>query len=77
MIKDLLVVKFDIDTIDEDLLTAKDTKIEDLEQQKADLELRIQDALKDLNIHLSNEQNLNSKVSQFKEKCVNLEQIMS
>jgi len=31
MIKDLLVVKFDIDTIDEDLLTAKDTKIEDLE----------------------------------------------
>lgn len=32
MIKDLLVVKFDIDTIDEDLLTAKDTKIEDLEK---------------------------------------------
>jgi hypothetical protein len=31
MIKDLLVVKFDIDTIDEGLLTAKDTKIEDLE----------------------------------------------
>lgn len=32
MIKDLLVVKFDIDTIDDDLLTAKDTKIEDLEK---------------------------------------------
>jgi hypothetical protein len=31
MIKDLLVVKFDIASIDEDLLTAKDTKIEDLE----------------------------------------------
>lgn len=55
MIKDLLVVKFDIDTIDDDLLTAKDTKIEDLEKQKADLEAKIQEALKDLNIHLSNE----------------------
>ena len=40
-IKDLLVVKFDIDTIDEDLLTAKDTKIEDLEKQKMDLEAKI------------------------------------
>ena len=31
-IRDLLVVKFDIDAIDDDLLTAKETKIEDLEK---------------------------------------------
>ena len=31
-IKDLLVVKFDIDTIDDEMLMAKDTKIEDLEK---------------------------------------------
>ena len=39
------MVKFDIDTIDEEMLTAKDTKIEDLEKQKMDLEKRITDAL--------------------------------
>lgn len=40
-IEDLLVVKFDIDTIDEGLLTAKETKIEDLENEKMKLESRI------------------------------------
>jgi hypothetical protein len=40
-IEDLLVVKFDIDTIDEGLLLDKDTKIEDLEKEKAKLEKRV------------------------------------
>jgi hypothetical protein len=61
----LLVVKFNIDAIDDDMLTDKETKIETLEKQKADLERKIQEALKDLNIHLSNEQSLNEKVKKF------------
>jgi len=60
-----LVVKFDIDAIDEDMLTAKDTKIEDLEQQKLELEKRISEALKDLNLHVTNEKELTKKVHMF------------
>lgn len=59
------MVKFNIDAIDDDMLTDKETKIETLEKQKADLERKIQEALKDLNIHLSNEQSLNEKVKKF------------
>jgi hypothetical protein len=36
-------------------LSAKDTKIEDLEKQKADLENRMLEALKDKDFHLTNE----------------------
>lgn len=57
-----MVVKFDIDAIDDDLLTAKETKIEDLEKQKAKLESRIQEVLKDMNLHISNEKELAEKV---------------
>jgi len=32
MIRDLLVVKFDIKSIDDEMLMAKETKIEDLEK---------------------------------------------
>lgn len=74
-IKDLLVVKFDIDAIDEDMLTAKDTKIEDLEQQKLELEKRISEALKDLNLHVTNEKELTKKVHMFQNKCQDLEDI--
>ena len=72
-IKDLLVVKFDIDTIDEDLLTAKDTKIEDLENQKLTLEKKIQQVLGDLDLKLANEEDLSTKVRQFQTKCSDLE----
>jgi len=48
-------VKFDIDAIDDDLLTAKETKIEDLERQKQQLERKIQEVLKDMDLRLSNE----------------------
>jgi predicted nucleic acid-binding Zn-ribbon protein len=40
-IEDLLVVKLDIDTIDDGLLLDKQTKIEDLENEKIKLESRI------------------------------------
>ena len=64
-IRDLLVVKFDIDAIDDDQLTAKETKIEDLEKQKAKLEKQIQEVLKDMNLHITNEKELADKVSKF------------
>ena len=48
-------MKFDIDTIDDDLLSAKETKIEELEKLKADLEVRMLEALKDKDFHLTNE----------------------
>ena len=48
-------MKFDIDAIDDDLLTAKETKIEDLERQKQQLERKIQEVLKDMDLRLSNE----------------------
>ena len=60
-----MVVKFDIDAIDDDLLTAKETKIEDLEKQKARLESQIQEVLKDMNLHISNEKELAEKVQKF------------
>jgi hypothetical protein len=44
------------------MLTAKETKIETLEKYKTDLEKKIQTALKDYNIKLSNEKDLNEKV---------------
>ena len=53
------------------MLTSKETKVEDLEKQKAQLERKIQDVLKNinnepilkvLNLHLSNESELNGKV---------------
>lgn len=58
-------MKFDIDTIDDDLLSAKETKIEDLEKQKADLEVRMMEALKDKDFHLTNEKKLDEKVKTF------------
>ena len=75
-IKDLLVVKFDIDAIDDDLLTAKETKIEDLERQKQQLERKIQEVLKDMDLRLSNEQELNAKVQKFQSRCSNLESVL-
>lgn len=76
-IKDLLVVKFDIDAIDDDLLTAKETKIEDLEKQKAKLESQMQEVLKDMNLHISNEKELAEKVQKFQSKCSQLEKLVS
>jgi len=40
-IEDMLVVKFDINTIDNDLLQSKQTTIEDLKKEKEKLEMRI------------------------------------
>ena len=76
-IRDLLVVKFDIDAIDDELLTAKETKIEDLEKQKVQLEVKIQDVLKDMNLHISNEKELSEKVQKFQSKCSQLEKLVS
>ena len=75
-IKDLLVVKFDINDIDEDMLTAKETKIETLEKYKTDLEKKIQNALKDYNIKLSNEKDLNEKVQKFQTKVEDLSMLI-
>lgn len=41
-IEDLLVVKFNIDSIDDQMLSDQNTKIEDLENEKAKLEAKIQ-----------------------------------
>ena len=75
-IKDLLVVKFDINDIDEDMLTAKETKIETLEKYKTDLEKKIQNALQDYNIKLSNEKSLNEKVQKFQTKVEDLSKLI-
>ena len=72
-----MVVKFDIDAIDDDLLTAKETKIEDLEKQKAKLESQIQEVLKDMNLHISNEKALAERVQKFQSKCTELEKLVS
>ena len=69
-------MKFDIDTIDDDLLTAKETKIEDLERQKAELEAKISEVLKDMDLRLSNEQELSARVQKFQTRCSNLENVL-
>ena len=70
------MVKFDINDIDEDMLTAKETKIETLEKYKTDLEKKIQNALQDYNIKLSNEKSLNEKVQKFQTKVEDLSKLI-
>lgn len=59
------MVKFDIDTIDEDLLSAKETRIEDLEKQKVLMENRIREALGEIDLKVTNVEELSKKVKMF------------
>jgi hypothetical protein len=59
------VIKLDIDTIDEGLLTAKETKIGDLKKEKNKLEERLMNILDKYNIAISDKVHLNQKVQMF------------
>lgn len=57
-IEEMLVVKFDIESINQDLLANKNTTLQDLEKEKMKLEHKIQQVVKDYNLRLSNEETL-------------------
>ena len=69
-----MVVKLDVPTIDPAMLTQKDTKIEDLEIEKAKLEAKIHKLSSEYHLILSDKDSLAEKIRLFQSKCQNLEQ---
>jgi len=53
-LEDLMTVKIEVPTIDKNLLSDKETMIEDLEKEKAKLEAKIMQLSSEYNIVLSN-----------------------
>lgn len=58
------------------MLTDQNTKIEDLEKEKAKLEARIQQISNDFNIVISDKNTLAEKIHMFQTKCRNLEDML-
>jgi len=72
-LEDMMVVKLDVPTIDPAMLTQKDTKIEDLEIEKAKLEAKIHKLSSEYHLILSDKDSLAEKIRLFQSKCQNLE----
>eukprot|EP00347_Sterkiella_histriomuscorum_P018954 403343520 len=76
-IEDLLVVKFDINSIDEQMLTDQTTQIEDLEKEKAKLESKILEISKEFNLVVTDKNTLADKIHMFQTKCKSLEEMLN
>ena len=72
-LEDMMVVKLDVPTIDETMLTQKETKIGDLETEKAKLEAKVHQLSTEYHLVLSDKDSLGEKIRLFQSKCVNLE----
>jgi len=72
-LEDMMVVKLEVPTIDPALLTQKETKIEDLEIEKAKLEAKVHQLSSEYNLVLSDKDSLAEKIRLFQTKCATLE----
>ena len=72
-LEDLMTVKIEVPTIDVDLLSKKETMIEDLEREKTKLEAKILQLSSEYHIVLSNSDSLAEKIRIFQSRCVELE----
>jgi len=68
-----MTVKLEVPTIDKDLLSKKETLIEDLEKEKAKLEAKVMQISSEYHIVLSNTDSLAEKIRIFQSRCVELE----
>lgn len=75
-IEDLLVVKFEIASLDEERLSRQSTLIEDLEQEKASLEARVLQMSQELGLVLADKRSLAEKTRIFQTKCLELEGVL-
>ena len=59
------------------MLVNKETRIEDLERQKLAMEKRVKEALGELDLKVTNVEELSKKVKMFQTKCSELEKKLS
>lgn len=72
-LEDMMTVKLEVLTINQSMLLNAETKIGDLESEKAKLEARIQQISQEYHLVLSDKDNLAEKIRMFQTKCATLE----
>lgn len=73
-LEDMMTVKLEVLTINQKMLLSAETKIGDLETEKAKLEAKIHQISQEYHLILSDKDTLADKIRMFQTKCVTLEE---